>query len=189
MDLAIAGIGSDNVVNVRVDNGARLDAVELKRLLNERLERKQAVYAVVAIIGTTEEGAVDPLSEVIRLREEFQAQGMSFVVHADAAWGGYFSSTLPKAVPINAPDDYVPSIPLRENTTNQLLHLAYADSITIDPHKTGYIPYPAGALCYRDNRMKYLVTWTTPYISRDPTTESIGIYGVEGRWELAFFLR
>jgi glutamate/tyrosine decarboxylase-like PLP-dependent enzyme len=59
------------------------------------------------------------------------------------------------------------------------LHLA--DSITIDPHKTGYVPYPAGALCYRDNRMKYLVTWTTPYISRGPSAESIGVYGVEGR--------
>jgi glutamate/tyrosine decarboxylase-like PLP-dependent enzyme len=155
--------------------------------LKERLERKQAVFAVVAIIGTTEEGAVDPLAKVLKLRKRYQRLGMSFIVHADAAWGGYFASTLPpkraKDQPHDFPDegDYVATVPLRKETTKQLLHLHLADSITIDPHKTGYVPYPAGALCYRDNRMKYLVTWTTPYISRDPSAESIGVYGVEGR--------
>ena len=57
-----------------------------------------------------------------------------------------------------------------------------ADSVTVDPHKAAYVQYPAGALCYKDGRMRYLVTWTSPYISRGETTDtSIGVYGVEGR--------
>ena len=56
-----------------------------------------------------------------------------------------------------------------------------ADSITIDPHKAAYLPYPAGGLCYRDGWMKQLVTWTSPYISRGETiTTSIGVSGIEG---------
>ena len=58
--------------------------------------------------------------------------------------------------------------------------MRYADSITVDPHKSGYILYPSGGLCYRDGRMRFLLTWTAPVLSRGSVT-SIGIYGVEGR--------
>lgn len=46
-------------------------------------------------------------------------------------------------------------------------------------YRSGYIQYPAGGLCYRDGRMRYLVTWTAPVIHSD-AGESIGVYGVEG---------
>lgn len=48
-------------------------------------------------------------------------------------------------------------------------------------YRSGYCPYPAGGLCYKDGRMRYLVTWTSPVVYRDSDQEdSIGIYGVEG---------
>jgi glutamate/tyrosine decarboxylase-like PLP-dependent enzyme len=166
---------------VKVDFDARLDIKDLERLLCEHVECKQAVYAVVAIIGTTEEGAVDPLNEILALRTKFQEEhGLSFVVHADAAWGGYFASMIPNSMYRSNPKDFVPGIPLCPSTITQLKHLGAVDSITIDPHKAGYIPYPAGALCYRDGRMRNLLTWTAPYIDQGEG-ESIGIYGVEGR--------
>lgn len=77
-------------------------------------------------------------------------------------------------------DGFVPDASLRAETQEDLFALRFADSITVDPHKAGYIPYPAGGLCYRDGRMRFLVTWTSPYLSRGSVT-SIGIYGVEGR--------
>lgn len=52
----------------------------------------------------------------------------------------------------------------------------------IDPHKSGYVPFPAGSLLYRDERMKYLVTWTAPYLAKGKKGESLGMYGVEGRY-------
>lgn len=72
---------------------------------------------------------------------------------------------------------------LRVDTQEDIYAMRYADSITVDPHKAGYIPYPAGSLCYRDERMRFLITWTSPYISRAGAFESIGIYGVEGRYD------
>ncbi|KAL0958857.1 hypothetical protein HGRIS_014175 [Hohenbuehelia grisea] len=181
---AIAGIGSDNAVDVPVDIHARVDIPALRKLLDARLKAKKAVYAVVAVMGTTEEGAVDPLGEIIKLRKEYQKLGMSFIVHADAAWGGYFASMIPVKLRGNLPvgrrlPSYVPRVGLRPETQLQLRHLHEADSITVDPHKAGYIPYPAGGLCYRDGRMRYLLTWTAPYINQG-VGESIGVYGVEG---------
>ncbi|KAI8949332.1 pyridoxal-dependent decarboxylase domain-containing protein [Xylaria longipes] len=186
---AIAGLGSDNVIGIPVDLGARVDLNELEKMLRKSLNEKRAVFAVVGIIGSTEEGAVDPLSGILALRKQLQAEGLSFLVHADAAWGGYFCSMLPKDYRpgdvINLPtemgeaDGFVPDASLRAQTQEDLYALRYADSITVDPHKAGYIPYPAGGLCYRDGRMRFLVTWTSPYLSRGSVT-SIGIYGVEG---------
>jgi glutamate/tyrosine decarboxylase-like PLP-dependent enzyme len=187
MLIAIAGIGASNVIGIAVDHGARLRIDMLKEQLQNSLKTKQAVYAVVAIIGSTEEGCVDRLTKILALRDEFQKEGLSFLVHADAAWGGYFANMLPDdfTIPINgdcsADDDgFVPDSALRIETQQDLYALRFADSITVDPHKAGYIPYPAGGLCYQDGRMRFLVTWTSPYLSRGAVT-SMGIYGVEGR--------
>ncbi|KAL2274477.1 hypothetical protein FJTKL_03152 [Diaporthe vaccinii] len=188
---AIAGIGSQNVVSIAVDHGARIDLSKLEAQLELSLQTQQPVYAVVAIIGTTEEGAVDPLGEIVNMRRRFQARGLSFVVHADAAWGGYFASMLPKdylpgskfsgplPIGLGPATGFVPDSGLRPETQEDLWWLRHADSITVDPHKAGYIPYPAGGLCYKDGRMRYQLTWTSPYLSQG-STESIGIYGVEG---------
>lgn len=112
-------------------------------------------------------------------------------VHGDAAWGGYFCTMLPQDFQpghdINLPSEkgsgagFVPDSSLRADTQEDLFMLRDVDSITIDPHKAAYVPYPAGGLCYRDGRMRYLVTWTSPYISRGETTAtSIGVFGIEG---------
>lgn len=182
---ALVGLGSDNAVSVGVDHDARVDLDKLEKLLEERFARQQPVYSVVAVIGSTEEGAVDPLEKILAMRQRFQARGMSFMVHADAAWGGYFATMLPREGQDDADrdggdDGLVPDLSLRVETQQSLFALRYCDSITVDPHKAGYIPYPAGALTYRDGRIKNLVTWTSPYLSRGAVT-SIGIYGVEGR--------
>ncbi|KAF9526517.1 hypothetical protein CPB83DRAFT_837286 [Crepidotus variabilis] len=97
---SIAGIGSENMVNVPVDHEARVSINLLEKALEERLVNKQPVYAVVGIVGSTEEGAVDPVDKILELRDEFEARGLSFVVHADAVWGGYFAAM------IRDPDDY-----------------------------------------------------------------------------------
>lgn len=144
------------MVGVDVDNGARLDTDDLEKRLQDCLEAHQAVYTVVAIIGSTEEGAIDPLAKIITIREKFQEKGLSFVVHADAAWGGYFATMLSPEFtpgrPVNAPmqigdgEGFVPDATLRAETQEHIFALRFADSITVDPHKAAYIPYPAGGL-------------------------------------------
>ncbi|MEJ2718525.1 MAG: hypothetical protein P8182_15550, partial [Deltaproteobacteria bacterium] len=63
--------------------------------------------------------------------------------------------------------------------------LRYVDSITIDPHKLGYVPYPAGAVIFRDGRSKELVAQEAAYAlggrySKAPGEISIGKYILEG---------
>ncbi len=188
---AVLGIGSFNLRNVAVDIQARMDIDALDRELQKCLDAQIPVYQVVAVIGTTEEGGVDRIAEIVALREKYNALGLSFVIHADAAWGGYFAAMLPKETlgrkrlrlpRADTPSSFVPYVGLREETAFQLAHLKYADSITIDPHKAGYIPYPAGSLCYRDGRMRYLLTWSAPYLHQGSEVgESIGVFGIEGR--------
>jgi glutamate/tyrosine decarboxylase-like PLP-dependent enzyme len=153
--VALLGLGAASLVNVAVDHDARLDLDDLRRHLDACLAGKHPIIAVVCVIGTTEESAVDPLAEVLELREEYAKKGLVFHVHADAAWGGYHRSVINEPFEMSRPGATFlaePPVlaPLSEFTTRQLRALARADSITVDPHKSGYIPYPAGALCYRN---------------------------------------
>ncbi|KAF5641537.1 L-tyrosine decarboxylase [Fusarium sp. NRRL 52700] len=181
----IAGIGSRNVVGVDVNNNAQIDTQQLEHYLKKCAETKTAVFAVVVIIGSTEEGAVDRLTEVLRLRKKLREEhGLSFLIHANAAWGGYFSTMLSRDKPKNdgeqaftkpKPEDY-----LNPETVEDLRSLAQVDSITVDPHKAGYIPYPAGSLAYRDGRIRHLISWSGPYLSQGADDVDMGMYGVEG---------
>ncbi|KAK7051048.1 hypothetical protein VNI00_005160 [Paramarasmius palmivorus] len=177
---AITGIGRDNIINVDVTYEAKMNTDELERLLNERLEDKKAVYCVVAVVGTTEHGSVDNVKEILRIRDDMAKKGMSFMVHVDAAWGGYFA-TKRTSRERGEPPPYAFSIPLNQWTNMQMQNLYLVDSITIDPHKSGFVPYPAGSLCLRDGRHRFLTTWTSPYINAEAGTDiAVGIYGVEG---------
>lgn len=181
---ALLGIGSSNIIDVPVDRDARMSAQHLDQILQHCLKIKQPIYTVVAVMGSTEESAVDPLAEVLALREKYRALGLEFTVHADAAWGGYFASLLREdelgTVKIDRPSKPSCAISMSDYVTKQFEVLGQADSITVDPHKSGYIPYPAGALCYRNSAMRNLVTFAAPVVFHGGTEPSIGIYGVEG---------
>jgi len=169
---AVLGIGSSNLSNTPVDVDARIDVNKLEEFLTQCLQDHRPVLEVVAVIGSTEETAVDPLDKILDLREKFRKQGLEFAVHGDAAWGGYFTSMLRQ----DAGNESL----LSAHTRAQLTALAHTDSVTIDPHKTGYVPYPAGALCYRNSAMRNLVTFSAPYIFDGKSEETVGIYGIEG---------
>ena len=135
---AIAGIGSKQIRDVPVDLRARMDPKQLRKMLKASLDNRQALYAVVAIIGSTEQGAVDPLTDILDLRREFERQGLSFVVHCDGAWGGYFATMIREQKSTGLPKgqaSYAPTLALSEYTEKQLYAYEHADSITIDPHK------------------------------------------------------
>lgn len=87
----VLGIDRDAVWVVDVNQQFRLDLADLERNLDRAEREGRTVVAVVAVIGTTEEGAVDPLRGVLELRARRPHQ---FWVHADAAWGGYLTSLL-----------------------------------------------------------------------------------------------
>lgn len=65
----------------------------------------------------------------------------------------------------------------RLKVARSLVHMQLLTRTT----RSGYINYPAGGLCYRDARMRYLITWTSPIVYHaGDDTGSMGVYGVEG---------
>ncbi|XP_067020489.1 uncharacterized protein [Acropora muricata] len=182
--VTLLGLGRDSLVTVAVDQDARMDAKDLKLILMEKMEQKIPVITVVPVIGTTEEGAVDPLVEILALRDDFKKQGLNFGVHADGAWGGYFCSMLRDQPPSNDSvhkerGGIVPEMYLSDYVQKQLSALHYCDTITIDPHKTGFCPYPAGAICYRDKIMNTFlhINSEVPYLHGKMVLGNVGIEG------------
>jgi tyrosine decarboxylase / aspartate 1-decarboxylase len=109
--------------------------------LEERLKLGD-VGTVVATIGTTATGSVDPLVDLLEMRERY-----AFLLHADAAYGGYFRLA----------DNLSPET----RQTYDLLHKV--DSIVIDPHKHGLQPYGCGCVIFRDPSVGRFYKHDSPY--------------------------
>ena len=89
----VIGVGRDNVILVEMDPQYRLKPLDLERKILAAHREGKVPLAVVATVGTTEEGAVDPLHEVLDVRARLEReQNISFWLHIDAAWGGYLRS-------------------------------------------------------------------------------------------------
>jgi glutamate/tyrosine decarboxylase-like PLP-dependent enzyme len=194
----LLGLGRRSMVTVPVDARFRMLPAALESTIDELEGKGRHILAVVAVLGTTEEGAIDPLHEIQALRDRRQAAGRpAFWLHADAAYGGYLRTMLiPERMGLGEPvreveiDDRQVRLPLvfpDEAALRALEALAGCDSVTVDPHKLGYVPYPAGAVCFRSNLVKPLLRQDAPYIEPevgDPEQEShsdkIGVYILEG---------
>ncbi|MBY0477236.1 MAG: hypothetical protein K2Q24_06295 [Chitinophagaceae bacterium] len=183
---AILGIGANNMWPIIVDINARMDLTQLRVALDKCLQNKIPVLNVVAIIGTTEESQVDPIKDILAIRDEYRQKGLEFAIHADAAWGGYYKTMLNSnddSDPVTfklMEEDAIVALPMSKYVSDQYKVLQKADSITIDPHKSGYVPYPAGGLCYRNSAMRNLVSFTAPVVYHGGVDPTVGVYGVEG---------
>ncbi|EDO40342.1 predicted protein, partial [Nematostella vectensis] len=180
----ILGMGKGNLITIPVDENARMCVKGLRDLLEDKLANKVPVVSVIAILGTTEESAVDPLTDVIELRNEMRMRGLNFMIHADGAWGGYFCTMLrtpPKPVDEDEehPEWFVPEMHLSTYTTKQLSAIPHLDTITIDPHKSGFCPYPGGAICYRDKRINSFLGITNQVLYYHGAL-NLGDVGIEG---------
>jgi glutamate/tyrosine decarboxylase-like PLP-dependent enzyme len=86
----VLGIGRDNVILVDIDSHFRMDPNHLRHQIQTAVGQGRVPIAVVATAGTTEEGAVDPVHRILEVRRELETRDVSFWLHIDAAWGGYF---------------------------------------------------------------------------------------------------
>ena len=181
---AVLGIGKNNYKDITVDLDARMEIKDLRSKLDKCLENNQPILMVVVVLGSTEESAVDPLADVIALREEYRKKGLEFTIHIDAAWGGYFASLLREGdteETDQAEVDSTPVLDLSEYVREQYEAIPGADSVSIDPHKAGYIPYPAGGLCYRNKSMRNLVAFLAPEVYHGEQVDAaMGVFGIEG---------
>lgn len=185
---AILGLGADQVHLAPLDIHGRMDVKWVRDQIKAFVKEQRPVITVAGILGTTEESSVDDLEELLDMRDEFRKEHETeYAIHADAAWGGYFASllwdSLDQAPALSATcEGPAPVLPMSIYTTRQYKNLYRADTITLDPHKTGYLPYPAGALVYRNGAMRSLISFEAPYVNPDAGDNElvIGSYGIEG---------
>jgi tyrosine decarboxylase/aspartate 1-decarboxylase len=139
--------------SVACDERGRMDVAALAA----RLERG-GVGAVVATLGTTATGAVDPLPDILELCGRPGAR-----VHVDAAYGGYFT--------------------LAENlgpaAQRAFARIGEADSIVIDPHKHGLQPYGCGCVLFRDPAAGRHYKHDSPYTYFSSTELHLGEISLE----------
>jgi glutamate/tyrosine decarboxylase-like PLP-dependent enzyme len=133
----ISGVLQLNFEAIPCDGRARMDVEALKKRLAQG-----DVGTVVATMGTTATGSVDPLAEILELRERH-----GFRVHCDAAYGGYFGL----------------AGNLTAETRRAFDHGRDVDSIVIDPHKHGLQPYGCGCVLFRDPGVGRLYKHDSPY--------------------------
>jgi tyrosine decarboxylase / aspartate 1-decarboxylase len=122
---------------IQTDAQGRMDITALEQAL-----KTQNIGTVVATIGTTATGAVDPLDQILTLQHQY-----NFRIHVDAAYGGYFTL----------------ASNLSPETRAAFAAIPQADSIVIDPHKHGLQPYGCGAILFRDPTVGLLYKHDSPY--------------------------
>ncbi len=191
----ILGLGQDNLVPVEVGSDFRMDMGALERCLARMDAEGKPVLMVVAVVGSTEEGAVDPVHAIAELRRTREQAGLgSFHLHIDAAYGGYARCALLEpgggfmgfqglqerleTHGVGAPGMAWPSAEVH----GAFGAMAEADSITIDPHKLGYVPYTAGAFLLKDRRALELVSYFASYVFEkgEEAPKLLGSYILEG---------
>ncbi len=135
------------------DRLGRMDLIALERRLD-----MGNIGTLVATIGTTATGSIDPLPDLLRLREKY-----SFRLHVDSAYGGYFK--------------------LAENLSSQT-KAAYdclheVDSIVVDPHKHGLQPYGCGCVLFKDPSVGRFYKHDSPYTYFSSTDLHLGEISLE----------
>jgi tyrosine decarboxylase / aspartate 1-decarboxylase len=133
----ISGVLGLDFEAVACDAEGRMDCGALARALETG-----GVGCVVATLGTTGTGAVDPLPEILCLRQQH-----GFRMHVDAAYGGYFNLAGNLDAPARAAFDA----------------LGNSDSVVIDPHKHGLQPYGCGCVLFRDPEVASLYKHDSAY--------------------------
>ncbi|MCX6150546.1 MAG: aminotransferase class I/II-fold pyridoxal phosphate-dependent enzyme [Ignavibacteriales bacterium] len=158
----------NNFEEVPVDKNFRMDL----NVLEEKLKNNPAMF-VMANLGSTGTGSVDDIESILELKNKY-----NFHLHIDAAYGGFVRSVILdedfKQV------SFSDTMNLSEFVYRQLLNMSKADSITIDPHKHGLISYGAGAVMYRDEKLRAVVLNTAPYTYHKLDKPNIGMFSLEG---------
>ena len=166
--VSLLGIGKNNILRVPVDSDFRMLPEALEATLTECLKKRQPIWQIVTVAGTTEFGSVDPIHDIVRVRDSFIEKGLYAPIHVDGAYGGYFATMFRDGASKNSTfSDYNSEI------RQAFKGIAGTDSVTVDPHKAGYIPYGAGSIILKHGFLKDLVAETAPYcLDREDTTQA-----------------
>ena len=176
------GLGRENCLQVKVDDRLSMSMNDFDRILKHCHENRRPVLQTVGVLGSTEYGSVDPLDKMVNILKEWKEKGLYSPLHLDAAYGGYFKTMFieGKKFPEKAREasEHFSELQRIFNVTGE------ADSITVDPHKLGHVPYGAGIFITKHGFSKEFIAEEADYclVSDGDGVESfpLGKYILEG---------
>lgn len=121
----IAGLPTKNVRVIAAGPDYRMDLDAVRTQIHADRASGMQPFLLIGSGGTVNTGAVDPMHGLADL-----AQQESMWFHVDGAYGAFFAMT--------------------ERGGRALNGMERADSITLDPHKSLFLPYGTGCLLVRD---------------------------------------
>ncbi len=136
------------IVEVNLDENYKMDVESVKRLISDK------TVAIVAIAGTTELGLIDPIEEISKIAHE-----NNIYFHVDAAFGGF-------SIPFLRDAGY--DLPVFD------FSLEGVCSITVDPHKMGLAPIPAGGIIFRKEEYLQVMAVDSPYLTVKTQSTIVG---------------
>ena len=122
---------------------------DVERILKICRDKHLNVAAIVGIAGETETGMIDDLNRLADLAEEYDTH-----FHVDAAYGGPFVLT--------------------DRAKNRFAGIERADSITIDPHKLLFTPYPNGIILFKNKNDHALIQNGARYLQHQGNNGLLG---------------
>ena len=136
------------IVEADLDENYKIDVESVKRLISDK------TVAIVAIAGTTELGLIDPIAEISEIALE-----KNIYFHVDAAFGGF-------AIPFMRDIGF--DLPVFD------FSLPGVCSITVDPHKMGLAPIPAGGILFREEEYLEVMAVDSPYLTVKTQSTIVG---------------
>ena len=127
------------LVKARLDNTFRVDPAEVESHINAH------TLAIIGNAGSAELGTVDPISVLSKI-----ALNHGIPLHVDAAFGGLVLPFFEKLGYTAEAFDF---------------SLNGVHSITVDPHKMGVVPIPAGGILFRNSNSLQGIQTSTPYLT------------------------
>lgn len=152
----LLGLGEESFWNAPLDREGRVDLAGLAQLITTARGEGRPIVCLATVAGTTEAGEIDPIDAVADMLDELRDDGIHIWHHVDAAYGGFFCSML------GGETEKV----LDPRRRSALGAIGRAQSITIDPHKLGYVPYSCGAFLTKNKQAYQASTFQAPYIDR-----------------------
>jgi len=158
--MRILGLGENNLIEVPVVTDEQISEFKKSHTplplrptdseYEEKLEKcekmGEAIIAVIPTVGTTATRTIEPVEPLVKLRNKY---GFQLIV--DAAFGGFAR--------------------LLDEPAKKMKGIEESNAIIIDPHKWGYVPYPCGAVLFRDYEDLKLLEYEVPYYEPASTIE------------------
>ena len=136
------------IVEAKLDDNYKIDVDSIKDAISDK------TVAIVAIAGTTELGLIDPIEEISKIAMEH-----NIYFHVDAAFGGF-------SIPFLRKLGY--DLPVFD------FSLEGVCSITVDPHKMGLAPIPAGGIIFRKEEYLDVMAVDSPYLTVKTQSTIVG---------------